>query len=199
MNSIINKINAEWQTNQRLQFMVYIIIATLMVYMLLWVADSIEQQSTKLSRQQTLLEKIKVIQNEPEWYERKKDAASYKVKLQSGLWQATSEGLAQAQVQAYLRSLISTYKLKNSRITLESVEERQLGNSEFYVWRVSAQVRASFQKDQLQKLLWSINTNPKLITVRTLNFALNKNKNSYSNLTLFVDGWFEATKGTSNE
>jgi len=194
------ELKQEWQSNQRLRVMLYMIAFTLMFYLLLLLSDFSDEKLQQLSRNQELLHKISLIQNEPVWYEREKEAASHRVSFQNQLWQASSQGLAQAKVQAFLRSTIDSYKLSNSRIVLESVKQIDPNGDSLPLWRISAQVRASFKSNQLQQLLWSITTHPQLIKVRSLNFNLNTNKNSFSSFTLYVDAWFaNPIQGQNNE
>lgn len=167
---------------------------------MLWIIDIRHHQLSQLTRNQELLTRVTAIQNQPEWYEREKEAASQRVKYQSQLWLASSKGLAQAELQAFLRTAIDANKLTNSRITLETVENNKFTDDALSIWRVSAQVRASFKADELQKVLWAISTSPRLITIRTLDFTINPNNNTFSNFTLFVDAWFDgSTERAGNE
>lgn len=200
MNSTTIEIKQQWENNIRLRGMIYIIAITLMFYFLSLLSEYSDEKLQQLSRSQTLLEKIALIQKEPIWYEREKEAASQRVSFQNQLWQASSRGLAQAKLQAFLRSTIDKLNLTNSKIVLEAVETINSDSNSLVLWKISAQIRASFNSNELQKLLWAINSHTQLIKIRSLDFKIKSNRNSLSNFTLYVDTWFESPNdGLNNE
>lgn len=195
MEQLIQSIKTEWSENDRLQLMTKAVLAIMLLYVLVWLNDVRVAMHSEVSSKQRALARIERVQNEPFWYEREKEVLSQSVIFQNKLWKASSQGLAQAEIQALLRSMVDRNRMTNSRITLETVVTEQDGNAAIPVWRVSAQVRASFRGPQLQKVLWDIANSQKLLTIRSLNFALNTNRNSHSNFTMMVDAWFEIPEG----
>ncbi|PIP78735.1 MAG: hypothetical protein COW84_11145 [Gammaproteobacteria bacterium CG22_combo_CG10-13_8_21_14_all_40_8] len=189
--SALKNMQLEWLSNIRLRIMTYIILVSALFYLSLLLQDKIKQLQTDNARKLQNLSKVIHLKNEPEWLKRSVMMTSIKVEAVSNLRQAQTQGLAGAEIQSYLQRILDSNKLSRSHITLGNAETV---DGPINLWKVGVQIQGPYQEQQLLKLLWQLNLDKKLFTIRTLNFTVSKSA-SYS---LFIDYWFENPNTSSN-
>ncbi len=182
----------QWQSNPRLQWMIYAILTTTLFYASLLLSDLHKQQLGKVGQLQQRLSKVINLKNEPEWEQRAVSMKSLGIEARSHLRKASTPGLAQAEIQSHLQRALDSQKLKRSSIRLDTLENV---DGAIPLWRIGAQLQGSFKGEQLQKLIWQLNLDHHYFNIRSLNFNSSKNPR-YS---LFIDFWFDAEQGDGTD
>lgn len=155
----------EWRKNARLRMGVWLVLGILAIYGVLWLNDQIaplQQDYRRLHRQLARLEQLKVQRHWPESAER---AALLRQQMESRLWQASSPGLAQANLYGWLHEHLKKIAIDQALIQVEEAAEIL---PEQAVWQVSAQLTGRFEASSLLKLLRAVEADERLTVIEQL-------------------------------
>jgi hypothetical protein len=178
---------AEWKTNLRLQA----ITAAASVLVVAWVY--IQLDHWRISKQKEASAALsaywdtQAVVNEKAWLERAEQAGSAVKKARAQLWEATSEGEAEAKLRDWLNKVAAESGMVLDRITVE-VGAAPQGQK----WRpVHADFQGNYKAGAWQKMLQKIATNTPAVTVdfEQLNLANPRNQFYRVNVT----AWYTIT------
>ena len=176
---------AELSQNARLRWGVWLILAVLLVYGILVQSDRLAAarddyagESGRLARAETLL-------RQRDWPERLGAEREAHQQIRSTFWQAETEGLAQAKLQAVLTRVIEDLDLRKPLLRpgtsqpLPDLPE---------VWRVQTRLDASYRPGIELRLLHALATHPKKLVVDRLDLV--RRERHDSRLMLILSAYF---------
>ena len=176
---------AELSQNARLRWGVWLILAVLLVYGILVQSDRLAAarddyagESGRLARAETLL-------RQRDWPERLAAEREAHQQLRATFWQAETEGVAQAKLQAVLTQVIEDLDLRKPLLRpgtsqpLPDLPE---------VWRVQTRLDASYRPGIELRLLHALATHPKKLVVDRLDLV--RRKRHDSRLMLILSAYF---------
>ena len=165
---LLQDFRAEFEVNARLRAGVWSIAVVVLFYLVLVQSgrvsvahDDFAADATRLARAEGLLQR----EDWPQLLEAERAANQA---LESAFWQAETQGLAQAQLQAALAGIAGRLNLRQVRIQpglIQPVPEVA------GVWRVQAQFSASHDSGAQLQVLHALATHPKKLIVDRLDMV----------------------------
>jgi hypothetical protein len=184
MKQQIDELWSTMQENIRLRMGAWLILAIVTFYALLLVDDYQDNMANDYQQVLKRYQRVQDIKEQGYWPERAAQARSTVVQLQSGMWQADSSALAQANIQTWLTQKIARHKIENLKQNVVPAKEVA---SMPGVWKVSAELKGAISRFQLIKLLRDIELNSKLLSVEQLEVKGNKD---VQRLSMLVSAYF---------
>ena len=181
MQSLLNELRA----NTRLRLGIWLILIILLSYTLLLLDDHKQELIQQYANAQAQLNKLETIAEQKQWQQRQAEADNLRLELDAKLWQASSQGLARADFQAWLSITLRHTELSKARLKVENIEVLS-GTPK--LWKVSARIDGAFKADPLMQLLRDISKNPKIIVVDHLDIPANGSKR----FSLQISAYFQA-------
>lgn len=179
--------NEQLQSNQRLRWMMWGIAYIVVFYFSLVLNDWRQEQNQKVEQLQRTSVRLDQLKHQTQWPERWAQEKTVAEQLRAKLWETQSEGLAEADVQNYLRKLMTDHQAQNYRPRLAQPERITLGGEELI--KVKAEVTSSVAVDQIDHLLKTLADNPKRIAIEQFNYHPQSN----GQLTMHVSVYFLVT------
>lgn len=139
------KLRAEWQHNRRLRIGGLAIVAILGLQAIVHLSDARAQRIEQYERDARLLDRLEEASGEAAWPERAREAATELEKLRATLPVASSEGLAQAELQAWLGDLAVFAGIGNPSVR---VEPALAVEGEPALWQVLARLEGDMSDTQ---------------------------------------------------
>ncbi|MEA1889029.1 MAG: hypothetical protein U9N50_04515 [Pseudomonadota bacterium] len=171
MASQISELFNQWRENPRLRFGVLIMIVIVAIYVFLFLEDIREKQEVEYQQEIERYQRMQAIAEQQYWPERAEQARSQRVQLQTGLWRAESQGLAQAALQSWLKRKLHKLKLDTIKYDVAAVKPVPGIN---YIWQVPAHLKGALQLEQLIELLSLIELNKDLVRIEQLEIHRSK-------------------------
>ncbi|MBI2382253.1 MAG: hypothetical protein HYV16_15980 [Gammaproteobacteria bacterium] len=164
-------LSQEWHANARLRLGVWLIAGVVCLYLWLVLHDARIAAYKALTAEQVRAEKMLRLSGQSQWLERSKAAKAMHMSLQAELGRAQSVGLAQAQVQSWLRGLLAPH---GERVQLQIAnpiaDEKNPG-----LWRVPATMRGGLAPLKVLALLQQIEAHKPLTIVQSLRMSVGDN------------------------
>jgi hypothetical protein len=180
---------AEWQeelkNNTRLRMGLWAILSIVGLYFFLVLDDYQKTLISEFQTQETELGHLQAIFSDTAWKTRSKQTQKALLPLDEKLWPANSQGLAQADMQAWLNESIKLAKLKKTRIEVENPVPLE-NNAD--IWQISAKISAQFDLKGMYYLLYRIGIHKKWSRIEQLNIRRGKK----SRFTMTVLAYFRA-------
>ena len=180
-------LRAQLAANLRLRAGAWAIAAILAVYGLLVQSDRVEAAYTiyagdadRLARAQDLLTR----EDLPALLDAERDRDRT---LAERFWQAETQGLAQAQLQAAVSEITSDLEFRNPRVQSGAILPVDYAPG---LWRVQAQFNGIYAPGAELLVLHAIATHPKKIVVDRLDLRRRDRR-----MTLLVSAWFAGLEG----
>ena len=162
---LVADFRAEFAANARLRLGLWVVAAVLLFYLALLQADRVTTayadyaaEAERLARSQALLER-------EDWPQLLQAERAANQALAKSFWQADTQGLAQARVQAELADIADRLELRDVRIQpglTQPVPEAP------GLWRVQAQFSAAYDPGAQLKVLHALAIHPKKLTVERI-------------------------------
>ena len=185
MNALLRlfeEFRSEFAANARLRGGVWAIAVVLLFYLVLvqserlsTARDQFAAEAERLARAGTLLQR----RDWPQLLEAERSATA---ELEGAFWQAETQGLAQAQLQAALAGIAGSLNLRNVRIQPGLIQPAPNMPG---VWRVQAQFSASHSSGEQLQALYALATHPKKLVVDRLD--MNRGR---AGLVLILSAYF---------
>jgi hypothetical protein len=175
----------EIRNNHRLRWGIWAILGISASYGVLLLEDwriELENEYQNVSRR---WQQVQQVVSQPEWPRRDQQAREQYSQLQSRLWQANTQGLAQASLQSWLDGKAKQVGLQNHTIRVDPAITLDKVN----VWQVKAQLEAEFQQDRLFDLLLLLAESPQWIVVERLDISQTTRQ---TRLQMWVVAYFQA-------
>ena len=176
---------AELSQNARLRWGVWLILAVLLVYGILVQSDRLAAARDDYAGESGRLARAEILLRQRDWPERLAAEREAHQQLRSTFWQAETEGLAQAKLQAVLTRVIEDLDLRKPLLRpgtsqpLPDLPE---------VWRVQTRLDASYRPGIELRLLHALATHPKKLVVDRLDLV--RRERHDSRLMLILSAYF---------
>ena len=188
---------AELVGNARLRWGVWLIAGILLVYCILVQSDRVAAVHDEYAAEAGRLAKTRNLAERQDWRERLEAERDTYRKLEAALWEARTEGLAQAKLQGALNEVIDGLGLDKPRI--RSGVSQPVPDLPG-VWRVQTRLDAAYRSGVELQVLHALATYPKKMIVDRLDLRRRTQRDSY--LTLILSAYFvgvEAEPAQSGE
>lgn len=187
------QVQAQAQANQRLRWLLWGVAYIFVLYFGLTLSEwrqEHNQEVTKLQRTSIKLDRLK---NQTQWPERLQQEKTAAEQLHAKLWTAESASLAEADMQNYVRRLMSSYETQNLRLRLGPTEVVALGGANFT--KVTADVSGVLDVQQIDQLLNLMAQSPKVLVLERFSYAAQRGQQ----ISMLVSAYFLiAEKSTSD-
>jgi hypothetical protein len=196
---MLNKFIADLQTNPRLRLWLALIAASIGLYGLLTLRDSLQSAAQTNSQTARAVGRLQAQLKQTEWPQRLLPAQALAMQLESRLWQAPTAGLAQAGLQDWLNAALTQAKVTRPQVTVTVIDEITSANDGTAppppvtgtasttppdLWRVKAKVGFDFNQITLFDFLNRLQTHDKLLVIDIL--SIHKEPLAHVELDVFA-------------
>jgi len=158
----------ELQANKRLRLGMWMILAILLSYAVLWLGDYRQQLIQDYQAAFTRLTQLETIAEQTEWLERAEAAKQLRKQAEKRLWQTQNIGLARAELQNWLEQQMQAVGVAEARTKIKIEEVREI-QQPFPVWRLSAHLtNIPFEIERLNDLVLAIVQHPQMVLIDRL-------------------------------
>jgi hypothetical protein len=156
----------ELRTNRRAVFGVLLIAALLAGYGLVVLHDAALASGVAYRSELANLERMKAIATERDWPARAEASGKARAAFEARLWPAESEGIARADLQAWIGTVGREIGLQNLDIRIELAKPKELPDD---LRQITATITGRPDEAALTRLLERIDRAPRLVVVDRLN------------------------------
>ncbi len=179
--------------NPRLRWMLWGILYIFLIYFALSLGEWRAEQQQDINQSQRTIKKLEQLESQTEWPQRWSAEKEVGVQLQQRLWKAKTVGLAEADLQNYLRDLINNHNADGLRLRLAPTEAVVIGGESLF--KVSADVSAVLNIAQIDNLMRSIAEHSQVLLVER--FAYSPQRAGQFNM--LVTAYFSAAETSDAE
>lgn len=158
----------EWSGNPRLRVGTAAILVILVVYVLMVLADWRAALHEEYQQRTLQLYKVQALAGKDEWLLRAENARALDKALQSEIPNASTIGLAQAEVQTWMRQIMQAF---GPKMGSESHAPVQV-TGEPGLWRIPITIRGLVSVQQLQEILRRIESADRLTVVDSMTITM---------------------------
>ncbi len=159
----------QWQANQRLRWMLWGIAYIFVIYFGLTLSEWRQERNDHVAQLQRTSVKLERLKTQTQWPERWQQEKELAEKLNTKLWTAESNSLAEADLQNYIRRVMVVMEAQNLRLRLAPTEVVELGGQSFT--KVTADVTGVIKTQQIDQLLNVMAQSPKALVVERFGFS----------------------------
>ena len=188
----IRPVAAELAGNPRLRFGAWLIAAILLVWCILVQSERVAAVHGEYAAEAAHLAKARRLAERQDWHERLEAERETHERLEAALWEAKTEGLAQAKLQGALNEAVEGLRLDNLRIR-SGVSQPVPGVPG--VWRVQTRLDAAYRSGVELKVLHALAVHPKKMVVDRLDLRRRNRRDSY--MTLMLSAYFTGVEAES--
>ncbi len=163
------QLQSQLQANQRLRWMLWGIAYILILYFALSLSEWRQAGNETIAQLQRTSAKLDQLQHQTQWPERLQHEQELGVQLRTRLWETQSESLAEADVQNYLRRLMTDHNALNYRPRLAPTEKIEIAGQSLI--KVTAEVSGSVAASQIDHLLKALADNSRFIAVERFGYS----------------------------
>ena len=185
---------AELAANRRLRWGIWLILGTVLLYCILVQSDRLEAVHDEYAAAVARLEKAEYLLERQDWHELLDAERKAHQSIEATFWEAGTEGLAQAKLQAALAGAIERLDLRKPRIR-SGVS--QPAPSLPGIWRVQTRLDAAYRPGAELQLLHALATYPKKLIVDRLDLRQRDRQGSY--MTLVLSAYFVGVEAEQTE
>ena len=185
LRRVLRPAAAELAGNARLRLGVWLIAGILLFWCILVQSDRVAAVHDEYVAEAGQLAKARSLAERQDWHERLRIERETYRRLETALWEAKTEGLAQAKLQAALNEVVDGLDLDNLRIR-SGVSQPVPGVPG--VWRVQTRLDAAYRSGVELKVLHALATHPKKMIVDRLDLRRRSRRDSY--MTLMLSAYF---------
>lgn len=164
----IAQMRNEWSGNPRLRIGAFVILAILVLYVLMVLADWRTSLHEQYQQRTLQLYKMEALAGKNEWLVRAENARTLDKALRSEIPNAATIGLAQAEVQTWMRQIMQAFGPKMSSESHAPVPVA----GEPGLWRIPITIRGVISVQQLQEILRRIESADRLTVVDNLTVSM---------------------------
>ena len=185
LNDMLAPLVAEFIGNARLRWGVWLILGIVLLYCILVQSDRVAAVHDEYAAESERLTKAERLLERQDWPELLEAERNTHRELTATFWQAETEGLAQAKLQAALTGMIEGLDLRNARV--RSGVSQPVPDLPG-IWRVQTRLDADYRPGVELQALHAMATYPKKLVVDRLD--LRQRKRQDSRLTLILSAYF---------
>lgn len=156
-------------TNPRLRWMLWAVFYIFLIYFALSLGEWRAEQQQAINQLQRTSLKLEQLESQTEWPARWGAEKQVGAQLRAKLWHAKSAGLAEADLQNFLRNLINIHNGDGLRLRLAPTEAVIVGGED--LMKVSAEVSASVSAMQIDNLMRALAEHPQLLMVERFSYS----------------------------
>ena len=185
LGRLLAPLAAELAANARLRWGGWLILGIVLLYCLLVQSDRVAAVHDEYAAETGRLTKAGTLLQRQDWPDLLEAERTTHRELSAAFWQAETEGLAQAKLQAALTTMVEDLDLSDPRIRSGvSQPMPELPG----IWRVQARLNAGYRPGVELQVLHAMATHPKKLVVDRLD--LRRRKGQDSRLALIVSAYF---------
>lgn len=177
--------------NPRLRWMLWGVLYIFLMYFALSLGEWRAEQQQGINQLQRTAIKLQQLKSETEWSERQAAEAEVAKQLSQRLWKAKTPGLAEADLQNYLRQLMANYNVNGLRLRLAPTETLMLGGETLL--KVSADVSAMIGVAQIDPLMRAMAEDRRALLVERFAYSPQR----AGQLSLLVTAYFSTADDTA--
>ena len=181
----LRPVAAELAGNARLRFGVWLVAGILLFWCILVQSDRVAAVHGEYAADAGHLARARSLVERQDWHERLEAERETYRRLETALWEAKTEGLAQAKLQGALNEALEGLDLGDLRIR-SGVSQPVPGVPG--VWRVQTRLDAAYRSGVELKLLHALATHPKKMIVDRLELRRRSRRDSW--MTLMLSAYF---------
>ena len=185
---------AELAANRRLRWGTWLILGILLVYCILVQSDRLAAAHEEYAAASARLDKAGSLLQRQDWHELLDAERKAHQSLEATFWDAGTEGLAQAKLQAALAGVIEPLELSNPRI--RSGVSQPAPNLPG-IWRVQTRLDAAYRPGVELQVLYALATYPNKLIVDRLDLRRGDRQDSY--MTLILSAYFVGVEAERTE
>lgn len=189
---VLSNLIKELKDNVRLRIGLWLIIVLLLSYLVALLNQYQRQLETGYHKAVARLQHLQAVAQQTQWAERAVQAKALRSQLEASLWQADTQGLAQATFQQWLNTQLKSKKVENGHT---QVKPALVVPQQENLWVVAAQIDAKFSSLPLEQLLATIASYPTLIVTEQL--EIKRFSKKFSTFKLMVSAYFDASHSTN--
>lgn len=163
-DALFRSLKAQWQQSPLLRWGGLGIVLILAYYSVLVLDDARAEAEAEVGRLQQQTLRLEQLLQEKNWPERAEAARSLRVQLETRLWQASTPGLAQAELQSWLERSLRKAGLADYRVSVEVLDAEAAPRH----WTLGATLQGPLDPPALYRLLQAIESHQKLTVVEQL-------------------------------
>lgn len=179
--------------NQRLRWMLWGILYIFLIYFALSLGEWRAEKAQSINQLQRTATKLDQLESQTEWPQRWDAEKAASAQLAKRLWKAKTPGLAEADLQNYLRELINKHNGDGLHLRLAPTETVVLGGET--IFKVSADVSASISSNQINELMRVMAQNPQVLLIERFDYSPQRS----GQLNLLVIGYFSTAEESTSE
>ena len=193
LNDIFASFAAELAGNARLRWGVWLVLGILLFYCILVQSDRVAAVHDEYAAETGQLTKAEALLRRRDWPDLLEAERQTHRALTATFWQAETEGLAQAKLQAALTGMVEGLDLRNLRI--RSGVSQPVPDLPG-IWRVQTRLDAAYRPGVELQALHAMATYPKKLVVDRLD--LSRRGRQDSRLTLILSAYFVGVEAQEN-
>ena len=185
LRRVAGPVAAEFAANARLRWGTRLAVAIVLGYCIVVQSERLAALDRDYAAETARLAKAEALLRRRDWPELLEAERTTHRDVESMFWQAKTEGLAQARLQAALSEIVDRLALRNSRIRSGVTQPVPHLPG---VWRVQTRFNAAYSPGIELKALHALATHPKKLIVERL--ELSRHDRRDSRLTLILSAYF---------
>ncbi len=186
------QLQQQTNANPRLRWMLWGILYIFLIYFALSVGEWRSEQQQGIDQLQRTADKLEQLESQTEWPQRWAAEKEVGRQFQQRLWKATSIGLAEADLQNFLRNLINNHNGDGLRLRLAPTETVIIGDETLF--KVSAEVSVFLTVAQIDNLMRSMAENPQALITERFSYGPQR----AGQLTMLVTAYFDNAEVDDN-
>ena len=183
----MTQMRTEWSGNPRLRLGAAVIVVIIVVYSLMVLADWRTALHAQYQQRTLQLYKVQALAGKEEWLLRAENARALDKALQAEIPNAATIGLAQAEVQTWMRQIMQAF---GPKMASESHAPVQV-TGEPGLWRIPITIRGLVSVVQLQEILRRIESADRLTVVDSITISMIRDA---PNVSLTVVAYYRVGK-----
>lgn len=180
------QLQQQTQANPRLRWMLWGILYIFLIYFALSLGDWRAEQQQGIDQLQRTASKLEQLESQTEWPARWETEKQVGAQLRERLWKAKSIGLAEADLQNYLRGLINSHSGDGLRLRLAPTETLMIGDDKLF--KISAELSAVVSIMKIDTLMQSMAENPQALQIDRFSYSAQRS----GQLSILVTAYFLA-------
>ena len=176
------RVGAELAANARLRTGAWLVLALALLSLVLLQAERVQAAYADYTATAERLQRAGAVLGREDWPQLLAAERAVHEKIDALLWQAESEGLAQARLQAVLGDMVANVGIRNARV--RSGVSQPLPELPT-VWRVQMRISGNCEPAVALRLLHDLAKHPQKLVADRLDYI-----RSNSRLTVLVSGYF---------
>lgn len=174
--------------NPRLRWMLWGVLYIFLLYFALSLGEWRAEQQQGINQLQRTALKLEQLKAQTQWPERLLAEQQVGEQLSERLWKAASPGLAEADLQNYLRQQINNHRGDGLRLRLAPTETLRVGSETLF--KVSAEVSAVIQVAQIDAIMRALAEDKRALVVERFSYSPQRN----GQIGLLVTAYFLAAE-----